>query len=244
MALSGSTDFSLNRDEIIIDAFAIIGVGVDGETLTTANTNKASRALNMMIKSWVGDGMALWVRKTASITLVTSTQSYTVGPTGDKVIDRPYKITQAWRQDSSNNDSPIELLAMDSYNLLSSKTNEGTPTQIFYDRTLTDGTIYVWPVPDATAASEYTLEIEYQKPYDDMDSAADDFEFQQEWYLALLYGLSSILSDYMGLPLAERGFIARKAQMYKEDALSTIVEDESTFFTFDTTRNGYYGNDM
>ena len=237
MALSGSTDFSYDRDTLIQDAFALIGVGVDGETLQTADTNKGSRALNSLVKSWSIYGPMLWSRKTDSLTLTTDTASYTLGPSGDKVMDRPIRILQAWRRDSNSLDIPLEIITRSTYNDLSDKTTTGIPSQVYYDRTLTNGTLYVWPVPNSTQASEYTVRFEYHDPFDDLDSATDDFEFTQEWYLALLYNLAAILADFYGLSPTERGMLRRSAKQYLDDALSADTEDESTYFEYDQLRN-------
>lgn len=238
MALSASTNYSIDRDTLLSDAFAIIGVGVDGETLETADSTKGVRAMNMFIKSLMAEGCTLWVSKNTSITLVASDKDYTIGPTGNKVLDRPFKITQCWARNSDGYDTPVELISKESYNFIYNKsvTTSSAPTQAMYDRTLTNGTLYVWPVPNSTAASEYTLYVEYQKPYDDMDSSTNDFEFPQEWYLALLYGTAAILADFYGLNPTERRLLRDQAKMYKDQALSADVTDESVYFMFDNDR--------
>lgn len=52
MATSGSTDFSVSRDDIIKRALRIIGVLAQGETPTTNQTTEAAVALNGLVKAW------------------------------------------------------------------------------------------------------------------------------------------------------------------------------------------------
>lgn len=235
MALSASTNFSVTRDQLINDAFHLIGVGSDGETLQNSDLQRGVRYLNMLIKSWMPDGMVLAIRKTTSITLVASDADYTIGPSGNKVIDRPFRVTQCWKRDSDSNDTEVEIISQSTYNSITTKsqTSSGGPTQVFYDKTLTNGTLYVWPVPDSTAATEYTLHIEYQKPYDDMDAATNDFEFEQDAYLAIMYGLAAILSDAYGLSPTERAMLKKDAKTFKDDFLSGNVSQESIFFQYE-----------
>ena len=49
MATSSSTNFTLNRDELIRSSFEDVGVAVSGEPLATGDINKANVALNMML---------------------------------------------------------------------------------------------------------------------------------------------------------------------------------------------------
>ena len=74
-----STNYSINRDELIADAFSEIGVGVEGEDLDPADIAFAARRLNSMIKHWVVHGFHLWKRQRKPITLVANQSSYTIG---------------------------------------------------------------------------------------------------------------------------------------------------------------------
>jgi len=79
MATSGSTDFSVSRDDIIKRALRIIGVLAQGETPTTNQTTEAAVALNGLVKAWEADGMPLWAIKSFSIPLTTGAATYQIG---------------------------------------------------------------------------------------------------------------------------------------------------------------------
>jgi len=74
-----STNYSINRDELIADAFAEIGVGIEGEDLDPSDITFAARRLNSMIKHWVVHGFHMWKRQRKPITLVAGQSSYTIG---------------------------------------------------------------------------------------------------------------------------------------------------------------------
>ena len=60
MATSGSTNFTLNRDELIKDALLDIGAVSQDDTPSASIVNSASRKLNMMLKAWQTFGLQLW----------------------------------------------------------------------------------------------------------------------------------------------------------------------------------------
>ena len=60
MAVSGSTNFSVTRDDIINEALELLGVLGEGEVANTNQLTSASRTLNMMTKAWQADGLNLF----------------------------------------------------------------------------------------------------------------------------------------------------------------------------------------
>jgi len=206
MAVSGSTDFSVNRDQLIKDSLELIGAKAPDESITNSELQSASRALNMMLKTWQTDGLQLWQRRSTSITLIASTASYAMGPSETVAVGRPLKILHVTRKDSSSPANEVDLfrLTQAEYQEQTPKLSTGVPVSFYYDPQLTSGNLYIWPAPSSTEVSEYTLEVLYQKPLDDMDTATDDFEFPQEWFETIKYGLAIRLAPIYGLPIEER----------------------------------------
>lgn len=60
MATSGSTDYTVTRDQIIKRCLRILGVVEQGQDPTAAQTSEAARALNDLVKSWQKDETNLW----------------------------------------------------------------------------------------------------------------------------------------------------------------------------------------
>jgi hypothetical protein len=60
MSTSGTTTFSLNRDQLIKAALRKIGAFESGETPDSESVNDASDALNVMVKHWQATGIHIW----------------------------------------------------------------------------------------------------------------------------------------------------------------------------------------
>ena len=79
MSVSNSSNFTVNRDELIRSAFEMVGVSVVGEDLDPGDVSKANITLNMMLKAFQQHGLQVWKRETVSIAFVESQASYTLG---------------------------------------------------------------------------------------------------------------------------------------------------------------------
>ncbi len=83
MATSGSTDFSINRDDIITFALKKLGRIAEGDTPNTDQVLDAAFELNMMVKHWQAPGLNLWAVKKGFLFLEKDTSEYNLGATGD-----------------------------------------------------------------------------------------------------------------------------------------------------------------
>jgi len=72
MATSGSTDFTLTRDDIIKESLEIIDSLATGASVPSADTTSVSRTFNMFIKALQTDGAELWTRSVIQQTLSAS----------------------------------------------------------------------------------------------------------------------------------------------------------------------------
>ena len=81
MALSASFDFTVARSDIIPAALRKLGVLAEGQSPSTNQTTYASLALNIMLKSFMADGLPLWYVKTGYAYPVTGTNSVAMAGT-------------------------------------------------------------------------------------------------------------------------------------------------------------------
>jgi len=232
MATSGSIDFTLNRNEIILDACEEIGIAIDGEALDSSVIGVANRVLNRMIKAWVAYGLNLWKRDSYSLTLVASTNTYTFGPTGTAASStRPLRILECDRKHTDGTTTSMTFMELMEYESLSNKDSTGTPVNFYYSPDIPNGTFKIWPTPDATAATDYTVEIIYHAPFEDFDTASDEPDFPQEWLEALVYGLAwRLAGKYGDLDAYEKRDLKQRADESLSLALSWDVEDGSVYF--------------
>lgn len=303
MTTSGSVDFNPNKNQAIKEAYELIGIGMEGESLSAEDYSSASRTLNIMLKAWQSDGLQLWAQKRATVFLEKGKREYSLGPSGDHathsytetaikvaasatdtaidvdstsgmsaagyigivlddgtihwttiasvtdsdtvVIDdglasaaavdnavyfyttkmhRPLRIIEAYRRDSSNQDTQVMKISQEEYAMLGDKMSSGPPVNLFYKPTLVNGTLKVFPAPDDVTDS---LEIIYHRPFEDMDSTTDTLDFPQYWLEAITYGLAVRLGDKNGTSENRMSRLEAKAERAKFDAMGFDVEDAS-----------------
>ncbi len=117
--------------------------------------------------------------------------------------------------------------------MLGNKTSEGNPIQCWYDPQNSYGDLHLFPVPDTIAATNNTINIVYQRPFEDFDAANDTPDFPQEWYDALAYGLACRLAPEYGLPSTARKQLWQEMTLIKQDALNFGLEEGSLYFQTD-----------
>ena len=194
MATSGSSNYSVSRDDIINRVLRILGVLAQGGTATATQISEAAIALNGLTKALEADGMPLWGITQYAHTMTASTRTYRIGVGQTVNIVKPLKIIGAFlRKTSSSIDSPVMIVTKDEYNKLGNKFITGIPNILYYDPQRVYGDLALYPVPDTTTASGYTLQIVYQRTFEDFDSASDEADFPQEWFDALTFLLADRL---------------------------------------------------
>ncbi len=84
MVTSGSTDFTRTRNQIIKEAYQLLGVYGADETIGSSDQSFAEARLNGMIKSWQAMGINLWAYDEGVLFLTKGTAAYSLGGTGDE----------------------------------------------------------------------------------------------------------------------------------------------------------------
>lgn len=82
MATSGSVDFNLTRNDIIIEAMELIGATDIGEAPTAEEITSCSRTLNILIKSLQTEGVYIWKTRDFYVFPQLSEKYIDLGPTG------------------------------------------------------------------------------------------------------------------------------------------------------------------
>lgn len=223
MATSGSTSYESNRDNIIKAALRKCGVLAEGETPSTETLTNGTQALNNIVVRFATLGMPLWKRTETTVTIVAGTSTYT--------INNSLKNPQVILKDTTGG-VQYELINKSryDYNRLPSNTS-GTPVHFTFNPNLENGTLTIWPTPDATAASTKTLTVVYQKEFDGFVSATDTPDFPSYWTDALVYELAVNLAPEWGVPLQDRQALRQEAKTYLDQAQGYGDEESSLFIT-------------
>jgi hypothetical protein len=230
MPTSGTYSFTVTRDDVIQSAFRLLGVYGTGETPSTADYTNATQALNILIKSWMKKNIELWTVQDISFATVQGTTSYLLGTGGTFTTYRPLRIIEAYLRDSNNNDVPLTAISRQEYLQFGMKSTQGVPNSFYYDKQLSAGVLYLYNTPaDAT----HTLHLVVQRPIQDITASSDNFDFPQEWFQAIKWGLAEELAPEYGYNLNSMQMITMKAEKYLEDNISWDQEDAPTFFTPD-----------
>ena len=147
-------------------------------------------------------------------------------------IQRPLRIMNLLRRDSSGIDTPIFLISDDEYQNLSLKTSSGSVNEAYYNPTRdTNGELHVWVT---SSSVKDTIFVVYQRPFEDFDAAADNPDFPVEWFRALVYGLAYDLASDYGIPLQERALLKLDRDEILGDAMDGDEEYGSVYFGVQT----------
>ena len=221
MATSGNTSWELTRDQLVVRAFAKLGIPGEDNALIAAQKEAGQEALNAVIALAVTDGMPLWKRTTSQVTPSTTSQVYTVS---DAV-----KITTVYIRDSSG--VQYELVNKSLYDFMRlPRGSIGVPVHWTWQADIQGGTVSIWPLTsDSSTVSTKTLQIVYQKEFDGFTAASETLDFPAYWTAAIVYQTALMLAPEYGLPLQDRQELKSQAQMYWAQASGYGDEGGSLF---------------
>ena len=234
MATSGTTTFSVTRNDIITSALRVLGVIEIGSQPDAATIENASLVLNMMMKDWQTDGIKLWTITEYTLPLIQNKTTYNIGSdsSNDLVKDKPLRLIQSFLRNDSVSpaiDIPMTIISQQEYNILGSKYSTGMTNSVYYMPYNTYGTLTVFLTPDTSTATNYNLHLTVQRPIQDITAANQTFDFPSEWYQALRWGLAGELAAEYGLD-QKAAMIIQRAEQYKQRLMAWDVENASTFF--------------
>ena len=116
MATSGTTTFTVTRDQIIEAALRSLAVLEEGATPGPNALENASFSLNLILKKWQSEGIKIWTIKEYTLPLVPNQTSYTIGPSATYNLNaaKPLRLIQAYLRDLSNNTSSVGKISLTS----------------------------------------------------------------------------------------------------------------------------------
>ena len=232
MTTSGTTTFTVTRDDIIKAALRSLGVIATGETPQNEDYTNCAFALNLILKTLAADGYLLWCYVNVTVPLTSGTASYTLGPSGATVTtNRPIRLASAFLRDPDSNDVEVEVLSKSDYNMMTPKTQAGIPSSVYYDPTLDKGTLYVWPVINETG---YNLIVTVQRQVEDIvtgTSSTQNFDLPQEWFQPLRWMLAKEIGPEYAVNLPKLQMIEARANEWEEKIANFTREEASVYFT-------------
>jgi hypothetical protein len=208
MAVSTTTDFNLDIDEIIQDAFEHLG----GPANTGQDSRTARRSLNLLLTDWSNRGILLWKTDFTNQTMAQGTASYSLA---EDVV----AVTEAIiRRD--NQDIEMDRISMEEYLKIPDKTTTGRPIQFATHRQRDNVDIYVWPTPEN---STDIVRMWTVNRTNDFNNSSDNADVPYRFLPCLVSGLAYYLS------LKRPGISAQRSQIlknhYEEQLLQAMEED-------------------
>ena len=239
MATSGTTVFEsgFSISDIVEEAYERIGIkGVSGHQLKTAR-----RSLNIMFQEWGNRGLHFWEVKNNSITLVDGQSEYTMyRSTADGTSDATAvygvdDILEAVYRNSSGVDFSLTKINRSNYQGLSSKTQEGTPTQYFVQRFIDKVTITLYLTPGSSEAGNL-LNYYYVSRIQDAGAYTNNADVPYRFVPCMVSGLAYYLSQKYKPELVQQMKL-----LYEDELKRALEEDGSSSSTFITPKT-YYPN--
>ena len=230
MSTSGTTVWSLQRDEVINGALRKLAVLSGGSSPATYEITNAAETLNAMVKGFQADGMPVWAIKKYTFTVVSGTSVYNIGNGQTLNTPMPLKVLQAYRNQANSVNVPMNIYTNYNFNLLPLTLTSGVPINLYYQPLSNYGVISLWPIPDDSTT---TITLVYQRPFEDMNTATDDFDFPPYWTEALIYGLAWRLAPEYGVPIQDRAAMMKEAEFFHQQALMYGSEEGSIYMTPD-----------
>jgi hypothetical protein len=138
---------------IVTQALQEIGAYGQGEGLSAADAQVCLLRFQNQIDAWQADSLTLAVNAQLTFTIPSGTNTFTIGPTGDIVAQRPVYIeAMNYVVVGSSPEVETEMAPMndDQYDALSIKNlTSSYPTQYYYNTSFTslNGSMFVWPTP-------------------------------------------------------------------------------------------------
>ena len=138
---------------IITQALQEIGVDSQGDGISAADAVVALERFQNQLDAWQADALTLAVNAQLTFTMPGSTNTFTLGPSGDINTQRPVYIdamTYVVPGSSPEVETIMAPMNDDQWDVLSIKTlTSSLPTQFYYNTSFSTllGTIFVWPTP-------------------------------------------------------------------------------------------------
>src|SRR5210317_105077 len=236
---SGTTTFdkTLYIDEIIEEAFERIGL----QSLSGYDLKTARRSLNIMFQEWGNRGLHYWEVGNSSFTLVDGQAVYTMyrstsdGTSDATAIYGVDDVLEAVYRNSSNVDFSLTKINRSTYQGLSSKTQEGTPTQYFVQRFIDKVTITLYLTPGSTEAGNL-LNYYYVSRIQDAGAYTNNADVPYRFVPCMVSGLAYYLSQKYKPELVQQMKL-----LYEDELKRALEEDGSSSSTFITPKT-YYPN--
>lgn len=205
MTTSGTRTFNIDVAEAIEEAYERCGL----EVRTGYDMKTARRSLNLMFAEWANRGLNLWTVAQGTTTLTQGTSTYTLGADVADILE------MVLRRDGT--DYEVERISRGDYLTFPNKTNQGRPSQFYFDRQI-QPVITLWQTPENSTDE---LVYYYVQRIEDAGAYTNTTDLPWRFYPCMVAGLAY----YIALKRAPERVQLLKP-LYEEEFQRAADEDE------------------
>ena len=236
---SGTVIFDKNFsiDEIIEESYERIGL----QSVSGNQMRQARRSLNILFQEWGNRGLHYWEVANNSITLVDGQAEYTMfrstgdGTSSTTAVYGVDDVLEAVYRNSSSVDTPLTKINRSTYQGLSNKTSEGTPSQYFVQRFIDKVTITLYLTPGSSEAGNF-INYYYVKRIQDVGDYTNATDVPYRFVPCMASGLAYYLSQKFKPELTQQMKL-----LYEDELQRALAEDGSSSSSYITPKT-YYPN--
>lgn len=184
MTTSGTSDFNLEFDDIIVEAYERCGIDVrDGYDMKTA-----LRSVNLMFAEWANRGLNLWTIEQREQVLTAGVYQYALPL---DTVDALSAVIRTNAGQSTQQDITVDRIGYAEYLHVPNKNTQSRPAQWFLQRTTTPQ-LFLYPSPDATQT--YTFRYYAVRRIQDAGSFTNTADVVFRFLPCMVAGLAYYLS--------------------------------------------------
>lgn len=163
-------------------ACRLIGVVASGDSATADESTDVLTAINAMIDSWRNDGLMAYASTEVSKAMVVGDASYTFATSADFNGVRPVEVKSAYMTIGTTL-YPVQVITEEDWYAIEDRTvTSDLVEKVWYNPTMSSGTVNVWPVPNATN----TLTLVVRTPVADL-ALGTTVSLPPGWEEAIVY---------------------------------------------------------
>jgi hypothetical protein len=193
--------------KIITGSMRLLGLVQANSVPTDAEIQVGIRALNVLMDSWSNDRLMIFKLQPYYFLTVGGQQDYTLGPTGDWVIERPMRIEQAYTDLTSNQGNGLQTtslpisIANDSQwsSIVTKRVTTQIPNILYDNGNYPNRTISLYPIPTGTI----TIVLWLWQPLLKFDSIDDVISLPKGYVRSIRFNLACELAPDYGRDASE-----------------------------------------
>ena len=223
MATSGTTNFNLDIDDVIEDAYERCGL----ETRSGYDLKSARRSLNILFQEWMNRGVHLWKVENVTANLTAGTSTYTAPSDASDVLEMTFRQVTG----GNTTDTTMTKISRSEYQALPNKFSQGQPTQYYVERNLSNVVINLYQTPDTT---DTQINYNYIGRIEDVGQYTNQPDAPFRFLPCMVSGLAFYLSQKKAPQMTQA------LKLYYEDELQRALTEDGQRASIHLTPQNYF----